>query len=65
MVLRSGTKFSPWFCAIPFFKLFLGQVKDQNVITRVESQVLHSHVEFLRVLGSQSGVSVWQHTLVG
>ncbi len=21
--------------------------------------------EFLRVLGSQSGVSVWQHTLVG
>ncbi len=22
-------------------------------------------VEFLRALGSQSGVSVWQHTLVG
>ncbi len=24
-----------------------------------------SDVEFLRALGSQSGVSVWQHTLVG
>ncbi len=24
----------------------------------------HIHVEFLRALGSQSGVSVWQHTLV-
>ena len=23
------------------------------------------HVEFLRALGSQSSVSVWQHTLVG
>ncbi len=25
---------------------------------------IHSIVEFLRGLGSQSGVSVWQHTLV-
>ncbi len=24
-----------------------------------------TYVEFLRALGSQSGVSVWQHTLVG
>ena len=28
-------------------------------------RILVSGVEFLRALGNQSGVSVWQHTLVG
>ena len=29
------------------------------------AHLIFGYVEFLRGLGSQSGVSVWQHTLVG
>ena len=46
----------------------LSAVLKQNVATRTRILLLSRrdlHVEFLRVLGSQSGMSVWQHTLVG
>ncbi len=39
--------------------------RGKQRVTAAQSDAPHASVEFLRALGGQSGVSVWQHTLVG